>query len=78
MNVTVTIDLTPDEARRAMGLPDLTPLHERYIAMVMDTMQGKALQPELVETLFKSWSPMNEAGLALWRRLLDGGAKAAG
>lgn len=78
MKVTIDIDLTPEEARRAIGLPDLTPLHERYVQMLMDTMQGRAIQPEMVENLFKSWAPMNEAGLALWRRLLEGGAKASG
>ncbi|MDP9414338.1 MAG: DUF6489 family protein, partial [Pseudomonadota bacterium] len=31
MNVTVNIDCTPEEARRFMGLPDLTPVHEVYI-----------------------------------------------
>lgn len=78
MNVTVTIDLTPEEARRAVGLPDLSPVHDRYVALLMDTMQGKAIQPEIIETLFKSWSPMNEAGLALWRRLLEAGTKTGG
>ena len=75
MKVTIDIDLTPEEARRAMGLPDLTPLHERYVQMLMDTMQGKAIQPEMIEGMFKSWAPMNEAGLALWRRLMEGAAQ---
>lgn len=75
MKVTVDIDLTPEEARRALGLPDLSPLHERYVAMLLDTMQGKAVQPEAIEALFKSWAPMGEAGLTMWRRLIEGGTK---
>ena len=74
MKVTVDIDLTPEEARRAMGLPDLSPVHERYVQMVLDTMGGNAVKPEMVEALFKSWAPMGEAGLTMWRRLLEGGA----
>jgi hypothetical protein len=74
MKVTVDIDLTPEEARRAIGLPDLTPIHDRYVASVLDAMQGKAVTPETIEALFKSWAPMGEAGLAMWRRLLEGGA----
>lgn len=78
MKVTVDIDLTPEEARRAAGLPDLTPVHERYVQMMLDTMSGNAVKPEMVEALFKSWAPMGEAGLSLWRRLLDSGAKPQG
>ena len=78
MKVTVDIDLTPEEARRAMGLPDLSPIHERYVGMVLDTMQGNAVKPEMIEALFKSWAPMGEAGLTMWRRLLEGGAGKTG
>lgn len=78
MKVTVDIDLTPEEARRAMGLPDLSPVHERYVQMLLDTMSGNAVKPEMVEALFKSWAPMGEAGLTLWRRLLESGTKPQG
>lgn len=75
MKVTVDIECTPEEARRAVGLPDLTPLHERYIQMSLDTMQGGGLKPEMVEGMMRSWAPMGEAGMALWRRLLESGNK---
>lgn len=75
MKVTVDIDLTPEEARRAMGLPDLSPIHERYVAMVLDTMAGTGIKPEMIDGLMKSWSPMGEAGLTMWRRLLESGTK---
>lgn len=78
MKVTVDIDLTPEEARRAMGLPDLSPVHDRYVQMLLDTMSGNAVKPEMVEALFKSWAPMGEAGLTLWRRLLESGTKPQG
>jgi hypothetical protein len=78
MKVTVDIDLTPEEARRALGLPDLSPIHERYVQMMLDTMNGNAVKPEMVEALFKSWAPMGEAGLTLWRRLLESGTKPQG
>lgn len=78
MKVTVDIDLTPEEARRAIGLPDLSPIHERYVQMMLDTMSGNAVKPEMVEALFNSWAPMGEAGLTLWRRLLESGTKPQG
>ena len=81
MKVTVDIDLTPEEARRALGLPDLTPLHDRYVAMLLDTMNGQ-VKPELLEGMMKSWAPMGEAGLSMWRQLFEqasgAGRKAGG
>ncbi|MBM6576941.1 hypothetical protein KCP91_11190 [Microvirga sp. SRT01] len=70
MKVTIEIDCTPDEARRAMGLPDLTPLHDQYVAMMQEVMQGK-VQPELLEGMLKSWAPMGDAGMKFWRQMLD-------
>lgn len=76
MKVTVDIDCTPEEARRAVGLPDLTPVHEHYVRLMLDTMSGNAIKPELLESMMRSWAPMGEAGLSLWRRLLESGGKA--
>ena len=74
MKVSIDIELTPEEARRMVGLPDLTPLHDRYLAMMADMMGGAPLKPEALEAMMKSWAPMGDAGLALWRRLLEGAA----
>lgn len=70
MKVNVEIECTPEEARRAVGLPDLTPIHERYVGMMLETMSG-TVKPELLETMMRSWAPMGEAGLSIWRRLFD-------
>ena len=78
MKVTVDIDCTPEEARRAVGLPDLSPLHERYVQMMLDTMSGNAIKPEMLETMIRSWAPMGEAGLSLWKRLLETGTGKTG
>lgn len=75
MKVTIDIDCTPEEARRAVGLPDLTPLHDRYVQLLLDTMKGGAIKPELIESMMRSWAPMGEAGLAMWRRMLESGTK---
>lgn len=70
MKINVEVDCTPEEARRVMGLPDFTPVHEKYIAMLMDTMDN-GVQPELLESIMKSWAPMGEAGMNFWRRMFD-------
>lgn len=72
MKITAEIDCTPEEARRAMGLPDLTPIHERYITMMTETMEG-GVKPEMLEAMMRNWAPMGEAGMAMWRRLFDAG-----
>lgn len=82
MKVTVDVDLTPEEARRAMGLPDLTPLHDRYVAAMLEAMNGQ-VRPELLDNMMKSWAPMGEASFAMWRQMFEaatntGGTKSGG
>ncbi len=74
MKVNVEVDCTPEEMRRLMGLPDLTPLHDKYIALVSETMEGR-VQPEMIETMMKNWAPMGEAGMNFWRRMIETGTK---
>ncbi|MGF7148335.1 hypothetical protein FHS96_001963 [Sphingomonas zeicaulis] len=70
MKMNVEVDCTPEEARRFLGLPDLAPIHEKYIANLTQTME-KGLTPEAMETLMKAWTPMGESGLRLWQQLFD-------
>lgn len=70
MKINVEIDCTPEEARRAMGLPDFTPVHERYIALLVESVD-KGASPELLDSMMRSWSPMGEAGLNLWKQMFD-------
>ena len=73
MKVHLEVECTPEEMRRAFGLPDLAPLHERYTASVADAMGGQ-IKPEAIEQLVKSWGPLGNAGLELWRRVVESGA----
>ncbi|MGI4730379.1 MAG: DUF6489 family protein [Janthinobacterium lividum] len=77
MRINLEIDCTPEEARRAMGLPDLSMVHERYVAMLQEAMTGK-VQPEAAETMMRSWAPMGEAGMSMWRRMVEAAASAPG
>jgi hypothetical protein len=74
MKINVEIDCTPEEARAAVGLPDLSPVHERFVALMTETMQG-GVPPEMLETMMRSWSPMGEAGLTFWKRMFEGATK---
>lgn len=56
MKMTIEIDCTPEEARRFLGLPDLTPLH----AAMLERLQAQ--MPDLTQA-----TP--EALLAAWTRM---------
>ncbi|HEX8217285.1 MAG TPA: DUF6489 family protein [Allosphingosinicella sp.] len=71
MKVTIDIDCTPEEARCFMGLPDLTPVHEAYVDKLKIAVADGAT-PELFADMMKSWGPMSEAGLSMWRQALEG------
>ena len=70
VKINVEVDCTPEEARRAMGLPDFTPVHERYVAMLSESLE-KGASPELLDTLMRHWAPMGEAGMSFWRKMFE-------
>lgn len=74
MKINVEVDCTPEEARRFMGLPDLTPVHDVYIKMMTDAVEKQA-NPEVFQQLMQSWSPMGDAGVNFWKGLFEAGAK---
>jgi hypothetical protein len=70
MKISVDVDCTPEEARRFMGLPDLTAVHEAYLSrMRMAIEQG--VTPDTINAVMQTWGPMGEAGFTMWRKLLD-------
>ncbi len=70
MKVTVDVDCTPEEARRFMGLPDMSAVHEAYIDK-MKAMIEEGVTPATLETMMKGWMPMGEAGMNMWRTMFD-------
>ncbi len=71
MKISVDVDCTAEEARRFLGLPDLTPVHEAYVQR-MTKAAGEGLTAESAVEMMKAWGPMNEAGMAMWRSMLEG------
>jgi hypothetical protein len=74
MKINVEVDCTPEEARRFMGLPDLSPVHNVYVKMMTEAVE-KQTNPEAFQQLVQSWSPMGEAGMNFWKGLFEAGAK---
>jgi len=77
MKVTVDVDCTPEEARRFMGLPDMTSVHEAYVDK-MKRMIEEGMTPDTLETMMRNWMPMGEAGMNLWRTMFDQISRAGG
>ena len=69
MKVSVDVDCTPAEARAFLGLPDVT-IHEKYVKTMLDSFDGVA-NVEQMETLFKSFSPLGDAGMRLFKQMMD-------
>jgi hypothetical protein len=76
MKVNVSVDCTPEEARTFLGLPDVTPIHEKYVQTMMSTMDG-SVSTEQMENLFRSFSPMGDAGMRLFKQMMDMGIGAS-
>ena len=70
MNINVSVDCSPEEARRLMGLPDLQPIHELYLARLREAVT-EGLSPETMERMIGAWSPIGDAGINAWRQMMD-------
>lgn len=76
MKVNVEFDCSPEEARRFLGLPDVSRANEVYIDALVNTMKGTGNIEQLQE-MIKNFSPMGEFGLKMFQQLMEGGAMAA-
>jgi hypothetical protein len=78
MKVTVEVDCTPQEARAALGLPDVTALNEQLISEMQARMKANmaALAPD---ELMRNWMALGGQATEAFRKLMTvaagGGAK---
>jgi Family of unknown function (DUF6489) len=77
MKVNVEVDCTPEEARRLMGLPDVTKVHEAYVEAAAKAMQGAGSLDQLQEYA-KQLAPMGQMGMKLFQQFLEGGVNLGG
>ncbi|MBC2652466.1 hypothetical protein H7F50_13270 [Novosphingobium flavum] len=71
MKVQVEVDCTPEEARRFLGLPDVSKANDAYVDAVAKAMQGVGNLDQL-QQLSKQIAPMGELGLKLFQQFIDG------
>lgn len=72
MKVNVEIDCTPEEARRFLGLPDVTQVNEAYVDAVLKAMQGVG-SIEQMQAITKQLAPMGEIGMKMFQQFMDVG-----
>jgi len=80
MKFTVNVECSPEEARRFMGLPDVTPINEALVAEMTKRME-KNLSLMSGESMMSSWMSVGTQAQDAFVKLMTsaaGGAGAAG
>lgn len=77
MKMTIEVDCSPEEARRFLGLPDVTALNEQLVKEMQARMTANltALSPE---ELMKNWMAFGAGAQEQFRKLMEVGLSAAG
>jgi hypothetical protein len=78
MKISIDVDCSPDEARRFLGLPDVSGLNEALVAAMKEKM-AEGLAAATPESLMKAWFPGAVPGAeqwqAFWSQLMGAGQK---
>jgi hypothetical protein len=76
MKMTIEVDCTPEEARRFMGLPDVSALNEHLV----NEMKGRIdanMSMIAPEELMKNWMAFGTGAQEQFRKLMEVGLTAA-
>ena len=76
MKITVDIDCTPEEARRFLGLPDVTRANDVYVDALANAMKGVGSIDQLQE-MAKQIAPMGQIGMKIFQQFMEAGTGAA-
>jgi hypothetical protein len=60
MKVHIELDMTPEEARSMMGLPDIAPLQKQMLEDMRARMT-RAMETGDMESLMRAWTPLGGA-----------------
>jgi hypothetical protein len=70
MKLHFDLDLTPDEARRVMGLPDVSKLQEKLTAEMEKRMMAALDTASDPEAMLKTWFSWGSQGMEQVQRFL--------
>jgi hypothetical protein len=76
MKMTIEVDCTPEEARRFLGLPDVTALNETLVEEMQKRVSANMamLSPD---EMMKSWMTFGAGAQEQFRKLMEAGLGAA-
>jgi Family of unknown function (DUF6489) len=78
MKIRIEMDMTPDEARRTMGLPDVSGMQDKLVAQ-MEKRLLAALDTSDPQAMLKSWFPPGSQGFEQFQKFMwDSARQAAG
>jgi hypothetical protein len=72
MKVNVEIDCTPEEARRFLGLPDVSKANDAYVEAITKAVKGVGSIEQLQE-MAKQIAPMGEMGMKFFQQFMQSG-----
>jgi hypothetical protein len=76
MKFHIDVDMTPEEARRFLGLPDVAPVQEKVLKEMEKRMMA-AMDAD-PQSLMRAWMPGGEGIEQFQRAMWDAAQKAAG
>ncbi|MFT3728568.1 MAG: DUF6489 family protein [Terricaulis sp.] len=76
MKFTVNVECSPEEARRFMGLPDVTPINDQLVAEMGKRMEAN-LKMMSGENLMSSWMSVGTQAQDAFVKLMTSGAATA-
>jgi hypothetical protein len=71
MKMTINVECTPEEARRFVGLPDVTPLNEMLVAE-MTTRAQENLKLMAPDAMLRSWMALGGQAQDAFLKMLGG------
>lgn len=66
MKVNISVDCTPEEARRFLGLPEVAGMQDRLIE-ALERRLAQAIDSSDTATLMQTWLPLAATGLEQWQ-----------
>jgi hypothetical protein len=76
MKMTIEVDCTPEEARRFMGLPDVSTLNEHMVEEMKKRLDAN-MSMLSADELVKNWMAFGAGAQDQFRKLMDIGLNAA-
>jgi len=77
MKITFDIELTPEEARIMLGLPDFKPMHEAVANKMQEKMETAVNDMGDPEYWLKTYFPLGVQGMDSFQKMMGGMAGAA-